>query len=151
MKTLVRILALLPFLLSAALAMGQTETEVKALADKAAKLLTEKGDEALAVISKTNGDFHKGELYAFVYDENVKMLAHPEKPDLVGQSFKGKPDLKGKKFRDEIVAKGLSGGGWTEYEYQKPGATGIHKKKVLSKLATHKGKKYIVAVGMYAN
>jgi signal transduction histidine kinase len=114
-------------------------------------LLAEKGDDALAVIGKKDGEFHKGELYAFIYDENVKMLAHPEKPELVGQSFKGKPDMKGKKFRDEIVEKALAGGGWTEYSYQKPGATGIHKKKVLSKLAKFKDKKYVVAVGMYAD
>lgn len=126
-----------------------TEKDVKNMNEKACKLLAQKGDDALTLISKTNGDFHVDSLYAFVYDENVVMLAHPEKPALIGQSFKGKPDVKGKKFRDEIVANALAGGGWTEYIYQKPDTIGLFKKKVYSKFVEKNGKKYIVAVGMY--
>jgi len=128
-----------------------TEKEVTDLVDKAVALLKEKGDAALASIGTTNGDFHKGELYAFVYDENVNMLAHPEKPSLVGQNFKDKPDVKGTKFRNTIVENALKGGGWTEYYYQKPNSTGLFRKKVFSKLAEKDGKKYIVAVGMYVD
>lgn len=127
-----------------------TEKDVMDMLDKAVKLLKEKGDDALKVISTPDGDFQDGALYAFVYDENVTILAHPEKPALVGQNFKGKPDVKGKKFRDEIVAKALAGGGWTEYMYTMPDTLGIFKKKVYSKVAEKNGKKYIVACGMYA-
>ena len=134
----------------AAFAEAITEAQVTALVDKAVALLNEQGDAALATIGETNGAFHQGELYAFVYDTDVNMLAHPEKPSLVGKNFKGKPDVKGKMFRDDIVATALAGGGWTEYFYQKPGDSGVFKKKVLSKLAQKDGKKYVVAVGMYA-
>lgn len=126
-----------------------TTKDVMAMSEKACKLIAQKGDEALPVISKPDGDFQEGALYGFVYDENVVMLAHPEKPALIGQSFKGKPDVKGKKFRDEIVAKALAGGGWTEYIYSKPDTPGLFMKKVYSKLVEKGGKKYIVAVGMY--
>jgi len=126
-----------------------TEKHVMDMIGSATKLLAAKGDEALAIIGKTDGDFHNGALYAFVYDEAVVMLAHPEKPNLVGQSFKGKPDIAGKKFRDDIVTKALAGGGWTDYIYTKPDVEGLFKKKVYSKLAENKGKKYIVAAGMY--
>lgn len=128
---------------------SMTEKDVMAMLGKAVKLLNEKGDDALKIISVPDGDFQEGALYAFVYDENVTILAHPDKPALIGQNFKGKPDLKGKKFRDEIVSKALAGGGWTEYVYTKPDSTGLFLKKVYSKLAENKGKKYIVAVGMY--
>lgn len=126
-----------------------TEKEVLALIDKTVKLIQKEGEAALAKISTTGGEFHDGELYAFVYDVGVVMLAHPANPKLIGQSLKGKPDMRGKKFRDDIVTVALAGGGWTEYVYQKPGATGIFKKRVYSKVATKDGKKYIVAVGMY--
>lgn len=126
-----------------------TEKDVMEMLDKAVKLLKEKGDDGLKIISISEGEFQDGALYAFVYDENVNIIAHPEKPALIGQNFKGKPDVKGKKFRDDIVAKALAGGGWTEYAYTQPDVPGIFKKKVYSKLVEKNGKKYIVAVGMY--
>ncbi|MEH6825089.1 MAG: cache domain-containing protein [Motiliproteus sp.] len=127
------------------------EKEVVAFVDKAVQLLNEQGESALATIGKTDGDFHNGSKYVFVYDDNVVMLAHPVKPKLVGRSYKGKPDVKGKKFRDEIVRHALNGGGWTEYVYQKPGTTsGLFKKKVYSSLAENGGRKFIVASGTYA-
>lgn len=126
-----------------------SEDMVRSLTRKAVELIREQGDDALATIGKTNGEYHQGALYVFVYDENVRMLAHPVKPTLVGKSFKGRPDIKGKPFRDEIVRKALSGGGWTEYVYQKPGERGLFLKKVYSQLAVHAGKKYIVACGKY--
>ncbi|GAB6042422.1 cache domain-containing protein [Endothiovibrio diazotrophicus] len=128
-----------------------TEEQVFAMVDRAVALLNEEGDPALATIGTPNGEFDQGELYVFVYDTNVVMLAHPVKPTLVGRSYKGKPDAKGKKFRDMIVENALNGGGWVDYVYQKPGVSGLHKKKVFSKLAEHGGKQYVVACGMYAN
>lgn len=128
---------------------AKDKDEAIALVKKAVELINKDGDGALAVIGKTNGDFHKGELYAFVYDENVVMLAHPEKPSLVGRSFKGMPDVKGKKFRDDIVSTALNGGGWVDYAYQKPNESGIHNKSTYAQLATHNGKKYIVSAGIY--
>jgi signal transduction histidine kinase len=128
---------------------ARNKDEAIALVKEAVKLLNEKGDSALSTIATKKGQFHKGKLYAFVYDENVVMLAHPVKPHLKGRSYKGKPDVKGKKFRDEIVSKALSGGGWTDYSYQKPGTKGIFKKSSYSEAATNGGKKYIVAAGIY--
>jgi cytochrome c len=125
------------------------EQAVMAMVERAVALLTRDGDAALAVIGEKDGAFHDGALYAFVYDENVVMLAHPVKPSLVGKSYRGKPDIRGKRFRDEIVANALNGGGWTEYVYQKPGVPGLFHKKVYSRLAEHAGKRYVVASGMY--
>ncbi len=134
----------------AATANSDAEQEVIDFVDKAVQLLNTQGQPALATIGKTDGDFHKGSQYVFVYDENVVMLAHPVKPKLVGRSYKGKPDVKGKKFRDEIVSNALNGGGWTEYVYQKPNtSSGLFKKKVYSRLAENGGLKFVVASGMY--
>ncbi|MFH2065884.1 MAG: cache domain-containing protein [Pseudomonadota bacterium] len=90
------------------------------------------------------------ELYAFVYNENVEIVAHVTK-SLVGRSYKGKPDVKGKKFRDEIVEGALKNGtGWVDYAYQKPGEKGIHNKTTYYKLVTgNDGTKYVVCSGKY--
>lgn len=91
-------------------------------------------------------------LYVFVYDTDVKIVAHPKKT-LVGKSYKGKPDVRGKKFRDEIVEGALKNKtGWVTYAYTKPGETGIHHKKTYYMRGTGSdGKTYIVCSGMYAD
>ncbi len=131
---------------------AEKEEEAMALVEKAVKLIEEKGEAALVAISKPDGEFFIKDkaLYAFVYDEERVIIAHPYKPTLVGRSYKGKPDVRGKKFRDEIVEKAIKhGSGWTDYSYQKPGEKGIHKKKVYGKLVERDGKKYIVCAGVY--
>lgn len=129
-----------------------TKDEAVALVKKAAAHIEVNGEAGLADISRPDGGFYFKEkaLYAFVYDENCVMLAHPYKPTLIGKSYKGKPDVRGKKFRDEIVATALKdGSGWTDYSYQKPGERGIHKKTAFCKLVEKDGKKYVVVAGIY--
>jgi len=92
-------------------------------------------------------------LYVFVYDENINMLAHPVKPQSVGKCWKGKKDASGSAFRDSIQAKALSNGkGWQEYIYQKPSDDGLQiaKKTTYFELVNIADKKYIVCVGVYA-
>lgn len=128
------------------------EEQAVALVEQAVLLIQEEGEAAFEHISDPKGAFfiQDKSLYAFVYDEEVVIRAHPYKPSLIGRSYKGKPDVRGKRFRDEIVAKALDkGDGWTEYSYQKPGATGIHRKKVYGKLVEHDGKKYAACAGVY--
>lgn len=148
-KTLIQTCAVVG-LLSTSLMAAVSENDVISLVNKAGEKVVKECENGLKAIGKKNGDFHKGSLYVFAYDENVVMMAHPIKPHLVGRSYKGKPDVKGKKFRDEIVFKALNGGGWTTYTYQKPKTKGLHDKKSYSKLAECNGKKYILAAGMYA-
>lgn len=129
-----------------------TDEEAIALVEQAGKLIEEQGDAALAVISNPEGDFYIKEkaLYAFVYNDNIEVIAHPYKAELIGNCFKGKPDCKGKMFRDEIVEKALAeGSGWTDYSYQKPGSNDIHTKKTYGKLFKHGDKNYIVCCGVY--
>lgn len=116
----------------------------------AVNLLQQRGAAALEEIGQSNGKFHQGEAYVFVYDQDVVMVAHPEKPALVGKSFKGKPDVKGFAFRDAIVETTLSKGeSWTDYMYQKPGEAGIHKKTTYCKLSQSEDRKLVVCSGVY--
>jgi cytochrome c len=129
-----------------------TDDEAIALVEQAGKLIEKEGDAALGVISNPEGGFYFKEkaLYAFVYNDNIEIIAHPYKAELIGKSFRGKPDVKGKVFRDEIVGKALrDGSGWTEYSYQKPGSKDIHTKKTYGKLFKHGDKNYIVCCGVY--
>jgi signal transduction histidine kinase len=127
-----------------------TESQVKGMVAKAVKALKDNGEAALKQIGTTDGDFHEGELFAYVYDANVVLVAHPVKPNLVGRKYKGKPDIVGVRFRDMIVANGLNGGGWTRYTYQSHTNPEIIKKQVWSEAVDVNGKKYIVACGMTA-
>ena len=91
-------------------------------------------------------------LYVFVYDLDINIVAHPNK-SLVGRNYKGKPDVRGKNFRDAIVKGAIkNGSGWEEYYYQKPGETGIHRKKTYYRLVKgSNGKQYVAACGVYQN
>ena len=129
------------------------------MVEKAGKLIEEKGDAALAEISDPKGEFIDREkaLYIFVFDKNVVILAHPYRPELIGQSMKGKSDDQGRMFHDQIVEKALTkGSGWTEYVYQKPVSIGdeityqvMYEKNSYAKLFKHGDKKYIVCSGTY--
>ncbi len=142
-----------PLFVSAQDELNAKDKEVVALVDKAIKLMKTSGvQSALATINKKDGGFYDAtkDLYVFIYNDKVEMLAHPYKPELVGKSYKGKPDVRGKMFRDEIVTTALSKGkGWTEYSYQKPGDPGIYAKVTFGKLVEIGGVKYIVCSGKY--
>jgi signal transduction histidine kinase len=131
-----------------------TDEEAMALVEKAGQLIEKEGDAALAVISNPDGGFYFKDkaLYAFVYNVDIEIIAHPYKPELIGKSFKGKTDVKGKLFRDEIVRKVLKDGSWwTYYSYEKPGSQNIHTKKTYGKLFKHGDKNYIVCCGVYVD
>jgi len=91
------------------------------------------------------------ELYVFVYDTNVTMVADADNIKLVGVNFRGKTDVTGKPFRDEIVAGALrNGSGWVEYLYINPVETGLYLKKTYYQLVRGSdGQQYVVCSGMY--
>jgi len=97
--------------------------DAKNMVGKAINYYKKKGRKAfLSEINNPKGPFHKGDLYAFVYDSNMTILAHPVKPELVGQNLLNKKDWAGGKFfrkeiRDVAMAKGS---GWVDYEYDNP-------------------------------
>ena len=132
-----------------------TEQKVMDLVDKTSSDISSNQTGTFSKI--VNGehpykDKDNNAFYVFVYDNEVKIVAHPKKT-LVGRSYKGKPDVKGKNFRDDIVEGALKNNtGWVTYSYTKPGEKGIHKKKTYYKLTVGSdGNKYVVCSGMYAD
>lgn len=100
-----------------------TPNDAKNMVGKAIDYYMAKGRTAfLREINNPVGLFRKGDLYVFVYDSNMTMLAHPVKPELVGRNLLNKKDWAGGKYfrkeiRDVVMAKGR---GWVDYEYDNP-------------------------------
>ena len=100
-----------------------TPEDARGMVRRAVEFYKQNGRESLLKeINNPRGEFHKGDLYAFAYDRNMTWLAHPVKPELVGQNWIDKKDWAGGKyFRREIqqVAQ-TKGSGWVEFEYENP-------------------------------
>jgi signal transduction histidine kinase len=103
-------------------------------------------EKSLDEYTKPNGPFNQGELYVFVYDSSITMLAHPN-PKLVGQNLLELPDATGTNFyRKNIQSIALKDGkGWVDYKYLNP------KTKVVEDKTTYfeKVEDLIICCGIY--
>ncbi len=100
-----------------------TRNEAQNMVKKAVEFYRKNGKELLLKeINNSNGQFRVGDLYAFAYDSNMTMMAHPVKPQLVGKNLLNKKDWAGGQyFRNDIQDLALSkGSGWIDYEYENP-------------------------------
>ena len=98
-----------------------TPDDARAMVRQAVDYYHQYGRERfLKEVNNPQGQFRKGDLYAFVYDRNMTWLAHPVKPELVGQNWIDKKDWSGGTyFRRNIQAVARSPGeGWVEFEYE---------------------------------
>ncbi len=100
-----------------------TPDDARRLVAQAVAIYRELGrDHLLAAVNQVDGPFHRHDLYAFVYDRTMTMLAHPVRPDLVGRHLLDLKDWPGGTyFRREIQAVARDHGhGWVDYEYVNP-------------------------------
>lgn len=79
-----------------------TPDEAKAMSEKAAALVNEKGEAAFADFSASGGEFLKKDLYVFCMDMEGNMLSHAVKPDLVGKNLMGF-DKYGEKLFENMI------------------------------------------------
>lgn len=130
-----------------------TREQVVALVDLTCAELATDVPGTLAAIDAGEAPFVEQadpELYAYVCDDELTVLAHPNN-EIIGQNNVGEADPAGRYYRDEIL-KGAheQGSGWVEYVYAKPGAEGLFLKESYYKRTTGAdGKKYIVSAGRY--
>lgn len=91
------------------------------------------------------------DLYVFVYDTNVTLVASGDNIRQVGVNYHGKTDVTGRPFRDEIVTAAIADGtGWVEYVYSNPLQTGVFYKNTYFRRAVGSdGKIYIISAGNY--
>ena len=102
-----------------------TLDEAKALVEKAEAYYKANGKEkALQEFNNPKGEFVKGELYVFAYDEKATIIAHPINPKQVGVNLLEVPDVDGKMFRKEAMEKvKKDGSAVVDYKFKNP-ATG---------------------------
>jgi len=115
--------------------------------------------DAAGTINKINNgeapylDKVNPQLYVYVYDTGVNLVANADNPAIVGRCFRSVPDIAGKLFRDGIVEGALKDGkGWEDYVFTIPGKIGIYNKSAYYVLATGSdGKQYVVCAGRYTD
>ena len=97
-----------------------TAEDAKTMVGKAVDFYRRNGRERfLKEVNNPQGEFHKGDLYTFVFDRNMNVLAHLVHPEQVGQNWIDKQDWAGSEYCREIQKIALSQGhGWVEYEYE---------------------------------
>lgn len=134
-----------------------TEEDAVQMVETAGELIEAMGDDALSAISDPSGRCCDKErnLYVFVYSDDVVLLAHSLRHDVIGVSFSRNPDDYGNEpvsvnASNMIVGKAMKdGSGWTDYPYMNPGSGQISMKHTYSKLFRHAGKNYIVCCGVW--
>ncbi len=105
-----------------------TVSECIEMAEKAAAMILEDPDAALAEISKRDGQFVWKDSYVFAMNLQGKMLAHPQMPGLTKMNnvlLTPDKNVENPKmlFVEFVVVASTKGEGWVEYMWPKPGST----------------------------
>lgn len=125
-----------------------TAQEVVAKVREAASALSKSGD--LAQFNQRQGPWVWKDTYIFVQDCDKKVIvAHPIKPEMVGQEFMTMKDVKGHLLFHEgyCDAARSPSGVWSEFWWPKPGETESSRKLTYSLSA--KGTPYVVVGSVY--
>lgn len=130
------------------------EEQVVELVDLTAADLEEDAPGTLARIDAGEHpymDEESPDLYVFVYDTGVNLVADAGNPGLSGQNMSGKTDVSGKAFRDELISGALNNGtGWVDYIWTNPAMGGLFYKTTYYRLVTGSdGVEYVVCGGRY--
>lgn len=124
-----------------------TLDDAKALAEKAAVLVSAEGEKAFPKLADPNGEFIQGELYVVVVDQQGIMRAH-RNPKLVGMNMWDEEDPDGVKFtQDAVKIATTTGGGWQTYKFPNP----VTKKIATKKAWVQKAGDFVVICGAYVN
>ena len=98
-----------------------TPIEAKRMVENTIAHMRSQGvEKTLQELNKANGKFQWRDLYAFAYDTEGVMRAHPNQ-FLIGYNLLDQPDAKGKLFRQELIELANSRGhAWVDYTYLNP-------------------------------
>ena len=124
--------------------------EVRALVDRAARVIDNKGREAFPEFKKRGGEWYKGDTYLFVADMKGITLMNAGFPDEDGENRLDFKDANGKAFIREIIEMlKKQDSGWVDYAWPKPGDRKPSKKTAYVK-KTKLGKEVVyVGAGIY--
>jgi len=104
--------------------------EAKGLVEKAAGFYKANGKEKLlAEANNPKGQFVKGDVYVFLYDTKITVIAHPFNPALVGKNMLEVPDADGKYFRKDVAEQMKTKPAfWVDYKYKNPKSGKVEQK-----------------------
>lgn len=113
--------------MSATAADFASETEAKAMAEKAAAHVKSAGvATAIKDFMTPGGDWHDRDLYVFVFDLKGVTIAHGAKASLVGRDLTGLRDVDGKQFIKEFLK--VEDASWIDYKWQNPTTKAVEPK-----------------------
>lgn len=123
--------------------------EVVAKVRKAAALLAEQGDAALAVLRDSSSEFMWKDTYVFVVNCDAnEVMANPAFPERQGGDIKQHTDYNGMQYGLMLCETAQRpGGGWVEYVWLKPG--GDEPRRKISYVMSAEGTPYQLGAGIY--
>ncbi len=118
--------------------------EVEELVEKASVAFEKsKTLEEIFNAIKVDPEYHKGELYVFIYDFDCVLMASGQDSDNIWQNFSNYRDQFGSLVVRQLVQTAKKGGGWFTYEWR--GAIKVALVKKVKKF----GKEYVLGAGYY--
>jgi cytochrome c len=127
-----------------------TKEEAVAMVKRVQEMFAEKGADATfkAVDDKNNKEFHDRDLYPFVSDFKGSIVAHGDRPAMIGRNFFDLKNQDGRYFVRTMINITKDGGsGWVDYKWPNPLTNKIEDKSAyVAKL----GEGYFVGVGVYS-
>ncbi|HET9578581.1 MAG TPA: cache domain-containing protein [Usitatibacter sp.] len=128
----VLMLALAPLVSTSAVAATSehaTLEEAKALVHKARAYIQKNGQEkAFAEFNRRDGQFVDRDLYIYVYDKNLKNLAHGGNAKLIGKDLGDLRDPDGKFVNRGLLEAAQKGGGTYTFKFFNPASGKIETK-----------------------
>ena len=131
-----------------------SESQVTALVNRTSADLVNDAPGTLKRINSGDAPYRdptQKDLYVFIYDTNVTMVAHADNPTLVGQNYHNRTDVTGDPFRDRIVGGALKNTtGWVDYIYTNPTDFNLFYKTTFYRLAYGSDNRdYVVCAGTF--
>jgi cytochrome c len=125
---------------------GGTPEQAKALAEKAAALVSADGAKAFSEINNPHGAFVQGDLYVVVVDSKGVIRANAILPKLIGVNMWDAKDPDGDLITQKLIKEADSDGtGWVMIKFTNPATKKIEPKKTW----VHKVGDYVVFCGAY--
>lgn len=127
---------------------GQTKRIIYQMVDNAIDAFVADKDSAIAAIQDpTNSLYHDGELYVFVHSHAGKMVAHGDKPELVGADSYSFTDTQGTNLGELVLDNRSVYGKWYEYWWPNPATETDEEERKVAWVKSHAG--HIFGVGTY--
>lgn len=125
-----------------------TKDEAKAMVGAALAHIKQVGNEqAFKDFTNDKASWVKKDLYVVAQNADGGVLAHGTNPKLVGKNLIDAKDQNGKQFIRELIATGMKGEGWVDYDWVHPVSKKVEgKSSFVKRIPGYDG---IVLVGIY--